>query len=87
MLTNKTQTIANEVIKIISKTKALKPSRLRKNTDLSREFGFDTLDVVEVILEVEKNFKITIPDEIPLRTVGDFVDFVSTHTPRRFTWI
>jgi acyl carrier protein len=87
MLTKTTNPIAREVIKIISKTKALKPSRLRETSDLSRDFGFDNLDVVEVILEVEKNFKITIPDEIPLKTVGDFVQFVSSHTTRRFNWI
>ena len=86
-LADKTDRIATEVIRIISKTKALKPSRLRPNSDLSRDFGFDNLDVVDVILEVEKNFKITIPDEVPLRTVGDFVRYVSNHTGRRFTWI
>ena len=87
MLTNKTQTIAHEVIKIISKTKALKPSRVRQTSNLSNDLGFDNLDVVDVILEVEKNFKITIPDEVPLRTVGDFVSYVSSHTGRRFGWI
>ena len=79
--------IAQEVIKVISQTKALKPSRLRVHTNLSRDFGFDNLDVVEIILEMEKNFHITIPDEVPLTTVGDFVNYVSTHTGRRFNWI
>ncbi len=76
-----TPNIANEVIKIISKTKEIKPSRLRSNANLSREFGFDTVDVVDIILELEKSFHITIPDEVPIYTVGDFVNYVSTHTP------
>ena len=87
MRTDKNQIIAHEVIKIISKTKTLKPSRLRVNTNLSQDLGFDNLDVVDIILEVEKSFHITIPDEVPLRTVGDFVQYVTTHTGRRFTWI
>jgi len=87
MRTNKTQIITHEVIKIISKAKALKPSRLRVHSNLSQDLGFDNLDVVDIILEVEKNFKITIPDEVPLRTVGDFVQYVTSHTGRRFTWI
>ena len=87
MRTDKKNVIANEVIKIISKTKTLKPSRLRVNTNLSQDLGFDNLDVVDIILEVEKSFHITIPDEVPLRTVGDFVQYVTTHTGRRFTWI
>ncbi|MBK0403349.1 acyl carrier protein [Adhaeribacter sp. BT258] len=87
MLTHKTDRIATEVIRIISRTKALKPSHLRENSDLSRDFGFDNLDVVDVILEVEKKFHITIPDEVQLSTVGDFVRYVSSHTTRQFSWI
>lgn len=87
MRTDKNQIITHEVIKIISKTKALKPSKLRVHSNLSKDLGFDNLDVVDIILEVEKNFKITIPDEVPLRTVGDFVQYVTSHTGRRFTWI
>ena len=87
MRTDKNQIITHEVIQIISKTKTLKPSRLRVNTNLSQDLGFDNLDVVDIILEVEKSFHITIPDEVPLRTVGDFVQYVTTHTGRRFTWI
>ncbi|OKL41032.1 acyl carrier protein [Pontibacter flavimaris] len=71
--------IEKEVIRIISKTKEIKPDRLWADRML-KDFGFDTVDVVDIILELEKNFKITIPDEVPIDTVGDFVDFVATHT-------
>ena len=74
--------IQNEVIKIISRTKEIKPSRLRTSANLSK-FGFDTVDVVDIILEFEKNFHITIPDEVPIDTVGDFVNYVSSHTMRQ----
>ena len=83
MRTDKKNVIANEVIKIISKTKTLKPSRLRVNTNLSQDLGCDNLDVVDIILELEKNFHITIPDEVPIDTVGDFVNYVSSHTPEQ----
>ncbi|WP_205500176.1 acyl carrier protein [Rufibacter psychrotolerans] len=83
MMTAHTPSIAREVVKIISKTKEIKPSRLRVSSNLSKELGFDTVDVVDIILELEKNFKIVIPDEVPLNTVGDFVDYVSTHTMRQ----
>lgn len=77
---SRTLNIEHQVINIISKTKEIKPSRLRAHANLSREFGFDTVDVVDIILELEKSFKITIPDEVPLDTVGDFIHYVSTHT-------
>jgi len=79
MRTHPASTIQNEVIKIISRTKEIKPSRLRRNANLS-QFGFDTVDVVDIILELEKSFHIIIPDEVPIDTVGDFVNYVSSHT-------
>jgi acyl carrier protein len=81
MRTQPASTIQNEVIKIISRTKEIKPSRLRTSANLSK-FGFDTVDVVDIILELEKNFHIVIPDEVKIDTVGDFVDYVSSHTPQ-----
>jgi len=72
--------IEHQIINIISKTKEIKPSRLQAHANLSREFGFDTVDVVDIILELEKSFKITIPDEVPIDTVGDFINYVSSHT-------
>ncbi|WP_192822123.1 acyl carrier protein [Rufibacter sp. LB8] len=83
MITAQIPSIAHEVVKIISKTKEIKPSRLRVTSNLSKEFGFDTVDVVDIILELEKSFKIVIPDEVPLHTVGDFVSYVSTQTTLR----
>ena len=73
----RTTTIEHQIINIISKKKEIKPSRLRAQANLSREFGFDTVDVVDIILELEKSFKITIPDEVPIDTVGDFINFIS----------
>jgi acyl carrier protein len=83
MLTRTTTTapgsIEQQVLRIISKRKAIKPSRLRVSSNLSRELGFDTVDVVDIILELERRFKITIPDEVPLNTVRDFVRYVASH--------
>jgi len=75
------KSIEQQVLRIISKRKAIKPTRLRTGSSLSRELGFDTVDVVDIILELERSFHITIPDEVPLATVGDFVTYVAKHTP------
>lgn len=83
MLITTDSAIEREVIRIISKTKEIKPDRLQNSKRLFQDFGFDTVDLVDIILELEKNFHITIPDEVPIDTVGDFVDFVATHTIRK----
>ena len=79
MLT-KNRAIEREVIRIISKTKEIRPGRLQADKRLYQDFGFDTVDLVDIILELEKNFSITIPDEVPIDTVGDFINYVATHT-------
>ena len=74
-----TASIEQQVFRIISKRKAIRASRVRKTASLSRDLRFDTVDVVDIILELERSFSITIPDEVPLYTVGDFVRFVRDH--------
>jgi len=73
------KTIEQQVLKIISKRKAIKTVRLRRTASLSRDLRFDTVDLVDIILELERNFHITVPDEVPFYTVGDFVRYVSAH--------
>jgi acyl carrier protein len=80
MLAQRQRTIEKEIVRIISKKKVIRPSRLRPSSNLSHEFGFDTGDLVDIILELEKNFKIVIPDEVPIHTVGDFVVYVTKQT-------
>ncbi|MFB9862895.1 acyl carrier protein [Rufibacter immobilis] len=72
--------VTQKVVKIISQIKEIKPSRLRITSHLNKELGFDTVDLVDVIWELERNFKINIPDEVPFHTVGDFVEYVSSQT-------
>jgi len=42
--------------------------------------GFDLLDVVDIILEVERKYKLIIPDEVPLESIDDLVQFLQTKT-------
>ncbi len=71
--------IKQQVLRIISKRKAIRASRLRVSSSLSRDLRFDTVDVVDIILELERSFHITVPDEVPFYTVGDFVRYVTAH--------
>ena len=71
--------IEQQVLRIISKRKAIKAVRLRPTASLSRDLRFDTVDLVDIILELERSFHITVPDEVPFITVGDFVRYVTAH--------
>ncbi|MDI9497821.1 MAG: acyl carrier protein [Bacillota bacterium] len=52
------------------------------DSDFTDELNADSLDIVELIMAMEQEFGISIPDEDAerIRTVGDAVDFVKNNT-------
>ena len=52
---------------------------ITREASFTNDLGADSLDTVELIMEFEKEFDITIPDEDAekISTVGDAVDYVS----------
>ena len=60
-----------QVRDLIHRRKGIRPARLRPAARLGPELGFDAVDVVDLILELERTFRITIPDEAALHTVAD----------------
>jgi acyl carrier protein len=73
--------LLQQVRYIISHVKGIARHQLRATTDLLCEFGLEALDMVDIILAVESYFHLTIPDEVPLRTPGDFVQYLHQQLP------
>lgn len=50
-------------------------------TDIADDLGADSLDVVEMLMSIEDEFEIEIPDEKieGLKTVGQVVDYIQDH--------
>jgi acyl carrier protein len=61
---------------LISQRKHVRMGQLRPATSFVHELHFDLVDVVDIILAVESRFQLTIPDEVPLDTVGDLLRYV-----------
>ena len=70
---------------IAAKVKAIKVDKLgfdegevSPEASFTNDLGADSLDTVELIMEFEKEFNISIPDEEAekIATVGDAVDFL-----------
>ncbi|MCF0060463.1 acyl carrier protein [Dyadobacter chenwenxiniae] len=51
---------------------------ITNNAHLSKDLGFDSLDIVDLVIQMEDMFCITIPDDEyhELQTVGQFSDYI-----------
>lgn len=55
---------------------------LQNDTDLQDDLGADSLDVVDLLMSIEDEFDIEIPDEEieNIRTVGELVNYIESHS-------
>lgn len=70
-----------QVKKIVVEKLGVKPEDVTEDSTFVNDLGADSLDVVEFVMEVEKEFNITIPDEdaAKLERVGDAVKYIDAH--------
>ena len=73
--------IANRVKAIIVDNLTVDENEVTPAAEFSKDLGADSLDTVELIMEFEKEFGITIPDEDAekIATVGDAIDYIENH--------
>ena len=73
--------IADRVKKIVVDKLGVEPEKVTETAGFITDLGADSLDTVELIMDFEKEFGITIPDEEAekIKTVGDAVAFVEAN--------
>lgn len=73
--------IANRVKKIIVDKLGVDESEVTNEASFTNDLGADSLDTVELIMEFEKEFNISIPDDQAekISSVGDAVSYVEEH--------
>lgn len=56
-------------------------STMTLETKVKEDLNADSLDIVELMMELEENFGITIPDEeaTQMSTIGDIVKYMEAH--------
>lgn len=67
-----------QVKKIISEQLGVNKENLKENTSFVDDLGADSLDIVELVMAMEEEFNIEIPDEEAekLKTLKDVFDYV-----------
>ena len=66
---------------IIVEQLSVEPSMVTEETNLMKDLEADSLDAVEIIMAIEEQFDIEIPDEEAekFQTVEDLVEYVEEH--------
>lgn len=73
--------VEERVIEIVSEQMGVSKDQVTKDTSFINDLGADSLDTVELVMELEEEFDITIPDEKAeeIQTVGQAVSYIEEH--------
>lgn len=73
------QAIEAKVIDIISEQMGTEKSEITRETSFINDLNADSLDTVELVMEFEDEFDMSIPDEEAekIQTVGAAIDYIS----------
>lgn len=73
--------VASKVKEIIVDKLTVDEAEVTPTAEFSKDLGADSLDTVELIMEFEKEFGISIPDEDAekITTVGDAIAYIENH--------
>lgn len=72
--------VAERVTKIIVDKLGVDKAEVTPGANFIQDLGADSLDTVELIMEFEKEFDVSIPDEQAekIQTVGQAIDFLES---------
>jgi len=70
--------VEERVIDIVAEQLGVEKDKITRNTSFVNDLGADSLDQVELVMELEEEFDIDIPDDAAekIQTVGQAIDFI-----------
>jgi acyl carrier protein len=73
--------IESKVKKIVAEQLGVAESELSRTTSFINDLNADSLDTVELVMEFEEHFDLSIPDEEAekIQTIGDAIDHIHKH--------
>jgi len=76
--------IEEKVIEIVAEQMGVDKSEITRETSFVNDLSADSLDTVELVMEFEDEFELSIPDEEAekIQTVGQAIDHIKEHTSK-----
>jgi|SRR3984885_7535173 acyl carrier protein len=76
--------IDTKVIEIVSEQMGVDKSEVTRETHFINDLNADSLDTVELVMEFEDEFELSIPDEEAekIQTVGQAIDYIKEHSSK-----
>src|SRR5579864_1818841 len=73
------------VIEIVCENLGVNKEQVTRATSFTEDVGADSLDIVELVMELEEEFEITIPDEQAekIKTVGEAIDYIDRELAKK----
>lgn len=77
--------VEERVIEIVCENLAVSKEQVNRNTSFIDDIGADSLDIVELVMELEEEFEITIPDDQAekIKTVGEAIDYIQKEIEKK----
>ncbi|WP_224370784.1 acyl carrier protein [Hyalangium versicolor] len=74
-------TIENKVKSIIADQLGVGEDEIKPESSFIEDLGADSLDIVELVMAMEEEFEVEIPDEEAenIKTVGDAINYINSH--------
>jgi acyl carrier protein len=76
-----TSQIETKVKSIIADQLGVGEDEIKPESSFIEDLGADSLDIVELVMAMEEEFEVEIPDEEAenIKTVGDAINYINTH--------
>lgn len=73
------QDIKQKVFELVSEHLGVDIEKITDDTSFINDLGADSLDIVELVMDLEEEFGVKIPEDIAdkIQTVGDAVTFIA----------
>ena len=77
--------VRDRVIEIVCEQMGQSKEKVTETTSFINDLGADSLDTVELVMELEDEFDLSIPDEEAekIKTVGDAITYIEAHSQKK----